>query len=222
MRTRVKICCMANPGEADMAARAGADLIGLVGPMPSGPGVLTIPECAAIADSAPAWVGPVLLTSAETVDGLIADVTGARVRTVQIVRHVPPEFHGELQAALPAVRRIQVIHVEGGEALDLIDRYARHVDAFLLDSGRPSAAELGGTGRVHDWDVSAEFVSRSPVPVFHAGGLKPDNAVEAIRKVKPFGLDICSGVRTDDKLDEAKLVAFMAAVEGAAIEGVAE
>jgi phosphoribosylanthranilate isomerase len=91
------------------------------------------------------------------------------------------------------------------------------VHAFLLDSGRPSlpTPEYGGTGRTHDWAVSAEFVRRSPHPVFLAGGLSAANVSEAIRRVRPFGVDLCSGVRTDGHLDPGKLRAFVGAVLGA-------
>jgi len=136
---------------------------------------------------------------------------------VQIVRHIDPRevaLLGELQ---PQVRRVQVIHVEDRSALDLIAPYAPHVHAFLLDSGRPSAAtpEFGGTGRQHDWAISAEFVRQSPVPVFLAGGLTPANVGEAIAQVCPFGLDLCSGLRRAGHLDKEKLTAFMNAVSQA-------
>ena len=90
--------------------------------------------------------------------------------------------------------------------------YAPYVHAFLLDSGRPyqDVPELGGTGRVHDWTVSANFVGKASKPTFLAGGLNADNIAEAIRKVRPYGLDICSGVRSDDKLSAEKLRAFIA------------
>ncbi|MEM9063413.1 MAG: phosphoribosylanthranilate isomerase [Pseudomonadota bacterium] len=217
MRPRVKICCMASPEEAEMAAKAGADLVGLVGPMPSGAGIVTPDMCRRISDATPAWTTPVLLTSSETSEAIVHDVTAANVRAVQIVRHVDASVHADLARELPHVRRFQVIHVEDGSALDLIGTYGGVADAFLLDSGRPSAAELGGTGRVHDWQISAEFVRRSPLPVFLAGGLKPENVAEAIGTVRPFGLDICSGVRTpDDRLDPDSLRAFMDAVNAVA------
>jgi phosphoribosylanthranilate isomerase len=202
--------------EAAMAAAAGADLVGMVGPMPSGAGVVDLGTARGIAERAAAWVTPVLLTSGETAGAIAEEVGLCRVRCVQIVRHVAPEVHRALGRRLPEVRRIQAIHVEGPEALELIGRYAGLVDAFLLDSGRPGSHELGGTGRVHDWRVSAEFVRRAPVPVFLAGGLRPDNVAEAIRTVRPFGVDLCSGVRTENRLDGAKLRAFMAAAFAAA------
>jgi phosphoribosylanthranilate isomerase len=218
MRLRVKICCMASVDEAGMAAAAGADLVGMVGPMPTGAGVIDLDRARAIAGGAPAWVTPVLLTSGETEETIAEEVAFCRVRCVQIVRHVVPEVHRALASRLPWVRRLQAIHVEGPEALELIGRYDGLVDAFLLDSGRPGSHELGGTGRVHDWRVSAEFVRRAPVPVFLAGGLRPDNIAEAIGTVRPFGVDLCSGVRTGNRLDGAKLDAFMAAARAAAEE----
>jgi phosphoribosylanthranilate isomerase len=212
MRLRVKICCMASIEEAAMAAVAGADMVGMVGPMPSGAGVIDLRRARRIAEGAAPWVTPVLLTSGETGEAIAAEVDACPVRCVQIVRHVAPEVHRELGRRLPGMRRIQAIHVEGPEALELIERYAGLADAFLLDSGRPGSQELGGTGRVHDWQVSAEFVRRSPLPVFLAGGLGPENVAEAIATVRPFGVDLCSGVRTENRLDQGKLSAFMAAV----------
>ncbi|HEY7412586.1 MAG TPA: phosphoribosylanthranilate isomerase, partial [Vicinamibacteria bacterium] len=93
---------------------------------------------------------------------------------------------------------------------------ATDVDALLLDSGRPGAAvkELGGTGRRHDWAVSRRIRERVPVPLFLAGGLTPANVREAVAEVGPYGLDVCSGVRTDGALDERKLGAFFAALDG--------
>ena len=215
-RPRVKICCMASPEEARISAAAGADLVGLVGPMPSGAGIVSPDICREIALAAPAWVTPVLLTSSESADAIAADIRHAGVRAVQLVRHVEPKVHSALAQDLPGVRRFQVIHVEGHDAIELIAAYPL-ADAFLLDSGRPGQAELGGTGRTHDWSVSAEFVCQSPVPVFLAGGLTPRNVADAIAQVRPFGLDICSGVRTaDDRLDPEKLDAFMAAIREAA------
>lgn len=206
---------MSSPEEAAIAAAAGADMIGLVGPMPSGAGVIALATARRIAEAAPPWISPVLLTAAETPEAVLRDTQTCPVRCVQLVRHVDPEMHRELAARQPALRRLQAIHVEGREALDLLPKYANVVDAFLLDSGRPGSNELGGTGRTHDWDISAEFVRRSPVPVFLAGGLEPGNVAAAIRAVRPFGVDLCSGVRVENRLNTAKLWAFMVAAGAA-------
>jgi phosphoribosylanthranilate isomerase len=98
---------------------------------------------------------------------------------------------------------------------------APHVNAILLDSGNPSLAvkELGGTGRRHDWAVSRRIREAVDVPVYLAGGLRPENAGEAVRTVGPFGLDVCSGLRTGGRLDAAKVEAFMGEVRHAATVG---
>lgn len=214
MRTRVKICCIRSVEEAQLASRCGADAIGLVGAMPSGPGTIDGRTIAEIAAAVPPPIATFLLTSERTADRIAnhAQKTGPTV--VQIVCHIEPTEAEKLTVLLPTTRRVQVIHVEDEGALDLIPEYAPYTHAFLLDSGRPNLAvpEYGGTGRLHDWKVGAEFVRRSPLPVFLAGGLSPLNVAEAIRTVRPYGVDLCSGVRTDGRLDRAKLVAFMEAV----------
>ena len=201
-----------------MAAAAGADLLGLVGPMPTGPGPIAEAEAARIAAGAPPWAKPVLLTARETAEDIAAHAAEVGATAVQVVRHVAPEVHAELARSTPGLGRIQVVHIEDDGALDLIAAYAPHITAFLLDSGRPSLRQLGGTGRVHDWRISAEFVRRSPRPVFLAGGLTPANVGEAIRRVRPFGVDLCTGVRVNGALDPGLLSAFMLAVHAADLQ----
>lgn len=215
MRTRIKVCCIADADEAAIAVACGADAIGLVGRMPSGPGPIPDERIAAIATRLPPPIAGFLLTSETTAEAIADHVRRTSVSTVQIVSHLDPRESAQLVRLLPAVRRVQVIHVEDRRALNQIDVYANHVHAFLLDSGRPGAAvpEFGGTGRVHDWDVSREFVNRSPHPVFLAGGLTPENVGPAIRRVHPFGVDLCSGVRVAGRLNRERLTAFVAAVQ---------
>ncbi len=216
-RTRVKICCIASVDEAMLAVKAGADAIGLVGEMPSGPGPIADREISKIAKAAPPAVSPFLLTSETTASGIAEHLLRTGVSTVQLVQHLSLAETLSLDRVLLSTRRVQVIHMEGPEALDLIDKYEPYVHAFLLDSGRPSAdvPELGGTGRIHDWELSRAFVEKSSKPVFLAGGLTPDNVGDAIARVKPFGVDLCSGVRTNGHLDPKKLDAFMGAVRTA-------
>jgi phosphoribosylanthranilate isomerase len=217
MRTRLKICCIGSEYEARLAIRAGVDALGLVGAMPSGPGVIADDAIRAIALVMPAAVSGFLLTQERTAEAIAHHVSRCAVSTVQVVNHVDPEELGRLRAMMPWLRVVQVIHVEGADALELLRAYEPHVHSFLLDSGSPGAAVplLGGTGRVHDWSISAEFVRRSVLPVFLAGGLTPENVGEAIRLVQPYGLDICSGIRTDGLLDEGKLQRYVAAVNAA-------
>lgn len=216
MRTRVKVCCIADVEEARLAIQLGADALGVVGPMPSGPGTTSHAAAAEVARSTPPPVATFLLTSETTAEGIADHVRRIRPTVVQVVSHVDPSEYEALDQRVPRseVARVQVVHVEGPEALEHIHAYADWVDAFLLDSGRPSASvpELGGTGRVHDWSVSAAFVRHSARPVFLAGGLTAANVAEAIGVVRPFGVDLCSGVRTDGRLDETRLAGFMQAV----------
>lgn len=210
------MCCIESIAEARDAIGAGADAVGLVGAMPSGPGVITDDTAAQIAASVPPPVASFLLTSCTDAQEIAAHVAHVRPTSVQVVAHIDPSEYDRLSHLLPRsqVKRVQVIHIESAEAIGLIDHYAPHVDAFLLDSGRPSAnvPELGGTGRVHDWDVSAGFVARSPRPVFLAGGLTPENVAHAIENVRPYGVDLCTGVRDNGRLDRERLRAFMTAV----------
>ncbi|CAM3057963.1 phosphoribosylanthranilate isomerase [Janthinobacterium lividum] len=214
MRTRIKICCIASIDEAQLAIAAGADALGLVAAMPSGPGPIPDARIAQIAAWTPPPVATFLLTSETTAQAIAEHVRATQPSTVQIVSHIDPGEVAQLARLLPHVRRVQVIHVEGPQALALIPAYAPHVHAFLLDSGRPGAQvpELGGTGRTHDWSVSARFVRASPRPVFLAGGLDDTNVADALRQVRPYGIDLCSRVRTDGKLDVMKLALLMAAV----------
>ncbi len=216
-RTRIKVCCMASVAEMRMAVAAGADAVGLVGAMPSGPGPIADDLIAAIAAETPPPIAAFLLTSESTATAIAAHVRRTGVSTVQIVRHIDPAEAAALATLIPHVKRVQVIHVEGHHALELLPLYSPHCDAFLLDSGKPGAAleTLGGTGDIHDWSISAAFVERSPLPVFLAGGLNPGNVAEAIATVRPFGVDLCSGLRTDDRLDALKLMAFIDAVAAA-------
>jgi phosphoribosylanthranilate isomerase len=217
VRTRVKICCISSVDEALSAVSAGADALGLVADMPSGPGVIEDELAREIAATVPPDIDTFLLTSRMSGTEIVEHVRYCGTSVVQIVRHIEPTEYQTIIRGLPTIRRVQVIHVESEDALRLIDVYSPLVDAFLLDSGRPSAEteELGGTGRVHDWQISEQFVRMSKKPVFLAGGLAPSNVGEAMRTVRPYGLDLCSGVRADGKLDRDKLASFMQAVETA-------
>jgi phosphoribosylanthranilate isomerase len=215
--TRIKTCCMASVAEMQMAVAAGADAVGLVARMPSGPGPIADAMIAEIALAVPPPIAAFLLTSENEAEAIADHVRRTGVPVVQIVSHIDPAESARLARLLPRVRRVQVIHVEGDDALARISAYAPHVHAFLLDSGRPGAAipTLGGTGDVHDWTISARFVAACPHPVFLAGGLTAANVGAAIATVRPFGVDLCSGIRTDGRLDPAKLAAFVAAVRQA-------
>jgi phosphoribosylanthranilate isomerase len=214
------VCCIASVDELRLAVAMGADAVGLVSAMPSGPGPIDEPLIAAIARVAPPAVATFLLTSLQDVPSIVAQQRRCGANTVQIVDRLERGTHAELRAAMPGVAVVQVIHVTGPESLDDALSVAPHVSALLLDSGRPSLAvkELGGTGRTHDWTVSRAIrdAAAGVAPVFLAGGLHAGNVAEAVAAVDPFGVDLCSGVRTHGRLDAKKLRAFMHAVRGRA------
>ena len=224
-RVRVKVCCIASIDEMRLAVAHGVDAVGLVSAMPSGPGPIAEEAIAEIARAAPPAVATFLLTSLQDARAIVAQQRRCGANTVQIVDRLERGTHAELRDAMPGVAVVQVIHVTGPESVDEAVAAAPHVSALLLDSGRPSLAvkELGGTGRTHDWAVSRAIrdAVAGVAPVFLAGGLGAANVADAIRAVEPYGVDVCSGLRTDGRLDAAKLDAFMRAVEGVAAVGAA-
>ena len=210
----MKICCISNIEEAQMAINAGTSAIGLVGPMPSGPGIISNERIATIVRNISQPIDTFLLTSETTTEGIYQHYQKAKTSTIQIVDAVPPGTHAELKSLLPNVKIIQVLHVNDEWAMNEAAGLMFHVDALLLDSGNPNSKvkELGGTGRTHNWEISRKIVALSKVPVWLAGGLHPENVWEAIETVQPYGVDLCSGVRTNGNLDQDKLSRFFRAV----------
>ncbi len=213
----IKICCMQNLDEIRLAASHKVTAVGLVSAMPSGPGPVSDAVIEQLVPEVPRGTRTFLLTSRTDVSQVAAQVRRAGVETVQLCDRLATGTWSELRAAVPGVRVVQVVHVAGAGSLDEALAAAEHVDELLLDSGRPDQAvkELGGTGRVHDWSVSRSIVERSPVPVWLAGGLTPENVAGAVRAVRPFGVDVCSGVRTGGALDAGKLERFVRAARAA-------
>ena len=214
-KPRVKICCIASIAEAWMAIEHGASAIGLVSAMPSGPGPIAEELIAEIAAPVPPGVASFLLTCKQDAASIIDQQRRTRVNTIQICDSLVDGTYEDLRKALPGISLVQVIHVTGPEAVHEALAISSHVDAILLDSGNQSlkVKELGGTGRTHDWALSRTIRESVEVPLYLAGGLKPENVGEAIRAVRPFGVDVCSGLRTDGRLDESKLKSFFAALQ---------
>ena len=219
MSVRIKICCIASVEEARLAIRYGASLLGLVSEMPSGPGVIDEAEIAAIAATLPPGVTATLLTRRTDAAGIIEQQRRCGVGAIQLVSPTTPQVRRAVRAGAPGVQILQVVHVTGPESLREVAEAAAESHGILLDSGRPAEGILGGTGQTHDWAVSRQIVRASPVPVFLAGGLSGDNVRAAIRSVRPYGVDVCSGLRTDGRLDPAKLAAFASGVDYASRSG---
>jgi len=215
---RVKVCCIRDLGEARTALELGASALGLVSAMPSGPGPIDEATITDIASAVPSGTDTFLLTAERAADAIVGQGRRTGVRTIQLVDRVEPDVHDELRSRLPGVALVQVVHVRGSAALEEAAGVAERVDAVLLDSGDPTVdvKRLGGTGRTHDWSVSREIVAAVDRPVWLAGGLNAGNVQEAIETVRPYGVDLCSGVRTRGALDADRLAHFMDAVRRAA------
>jgi phosphoribosylanthranilate isomerase len=210
MFQRIKICCITSENEARLAIEYGASAIGLVARMPSGPGPIPDELIRQIAKTVPPPVATFLLTSETSVKEIIEHHHRTNTNTIQIVDSLSSGTYSQLKEGLPGVKIIQVIHVIDERSVNEAMEISEMVDAILLDSGNPKlkVKELGGTGRVHNWKLSRQIRDKTKCPVFLAGGLNPENVRQAIEEVHPFAVDVCSGVRTDGRLDREKLERF--------------
>jgi len=209
-KPKIKICCIQNISEAKMAIDFGASALGLVSEMPSGPGPIPEERIAEIVKTIPPPIFTFLLTSKQDVNSIFEQQKQCYVNTIQFCDYLEIKVLKELRKKLQNVRFVQVIHVICNDAIEEAKYLSPYVNAILLDSGNPNAKtkKLGGTGKIHNWQISKSIVDGINVPVFLAGGLTPENVKKAIEFVRPFGVDVCSGVRTDGKLDEEKLARF--------------
>lgn len=207
---RVKICCISSHSEAHTAIKYGASAIGLVSKMPSGQGVISDKKISHIAKAIPPGVASFLLTCQTNASEIISQHRKFRTNTLQLVDKVSFTVYRSLREQLPGISIVQVIHVVNTDSIEYSIKVSAHVDALLLDSGNPDLEikELGGTGRVHDWKLSKKICQSVDIPVYLAGGLNAENVRRAIDFVEPFGVDLCSGVRTSGVLDEKKLELF--------------
>ena len=210
MKPKVKICCISSEQEAQMAIEHGASALGLVAKMPSGPGPISDELILSIAKTIPAHIASFMLTCETSAEDIIQHHYRTQTNTIQIVDALAIGTYDQIKKTLPAIKIVQVIHVIDESSVEEALSIAEHVDYLLLDSGNPNAAtkELGGTGRTHNWDLSKSIVRQSKVPVFLAGGLNAENVQRAIDTVGPYGVDLCSSVRTNGHLDPKKLEDF--------------
>jgi phosphoribosylanthranilate isomerase len=220
MKLKVKICCISTIAEAKLAIEVGASAIGLVSEMPSGPGVISESLAAEIAQTIPPGVTSFLLTCQTNLKRIISQQRTTRVNAIQLCEKLDMNDYKELKKELPGISLFQVIHVVGEESVKEAVEIASGVHGILLDSGNPnlSIKELGGTGRIHNWEISRKICNSVHLPVYLAGGLDAGNVAQAISAVLPFGVDVCSGVRTSGRLDLAKLTAFMDALREDSLE----
>ena len=211
---KLKICCISSIEEAKLAVAYGAAAIGLVGRMPSGPGIITDELIHAIAKTVPPPIQTFLLTSETTTDNIIEHHRKVNTTTIQIVDALSGREYHKIREAIPNVQLVQVIHVLDEGSIKEAIEISEFVDAILLDSGNPNLPTkvLGGTGKTHNWDLSKKIREKISLPIFLAGGINKDNIKKAIEHVQPYGIDLCSSVRTNGQLDESKLEELFKAI----------
>lgn len=214
---RVQIAGISTLADALAVERAGAEAIGFTLGLPTGPhNGLDERGARAIIASLPPLVVPVLITYLDTAAAVVPLCRYLGVSTVQLHAGAPPSEIAAMRAALPGLKVILAVNVTGATSLDDAMRVWDDADALILDSYDPVTGRHGATGRTHDWGISRRIVEASPVPVILAGGLAPENVGEAIRAVRPWAVDVHTGVeRPDGSTDPARVRAFVAAVRAA-------
>lgn len=218
MKPDVKVCCIKSAEEASMAIDYGAQALGLVGPMPSGPGILSLDTIRDISRTIPTHINSFYLTSKTEFDAIAVEYEWVQTSHIQLTDYTSENTRLALRKNFPDLQIVQVVHVSENTWMDDIKSAENHTDLLLLDSGMPKAKkkQLGGTGQTHDWAISRKIVQKTSLPVYLAGGIHAGNVQEAVHTVKPFGIDLCSGLRSRDKLDPSKLKAFFDVLAGIA------
>lgn len=213
-RPKIKICCISSLEEAFLAIKHGTDALGLVGNMPSGPGIISDELISQITKHIPPPIATFLLTSERKASDIIAHHQKVHTNTIQIVDSLLEMDYAKIREAIPTVKIVQVIHVLDEKQIEEALEVEPWVDAILLDSGNPNLKVkiLGGTGNSHDWKLSRKIREAVKKPVFLAGGINAQNVQQAIAEVNPYGIDLCSSVRTNGQLDASKLDIFFKAI----------
>jgi phosphoribosylanthranilate isomerase len=192
-KTRVKICGHRSSEEAQVSVLNGADAIGLiVGTRFFSEDEVTPAEAMAIFSSLPPFVSSVMVTHLQAADEIFDTYSKVLSSTIQLHNNVSIDTIKNLRRMLPAIKMIKAIHVIDSSSIGHALEFSTHVDAILLDSR--CEGRIGGTGIIHDWSTSREIVDLCKTPVILAGGLNPHNVMQAISVVKPFCVDVNSGV----------------------------
>ncbi len=213
MRTRIQVAGVRSIEDARFLSDLGVDAIGLtVGLPPGAPDDLPTREAAAIAAVLPPFVTPVLITYRSTAEEVVTLLRAIGASTVQLHGDAPVEEVRRMREAIPGLRVIRRVTVAGPEAVEVAAATV-DADALILDSYDPVTGRLGATGRTHDWSISAAIARTARVPVILAGGLRPENVAAAIRAVRPWAVDVHTGVEdAAGNLDRARAASFVEAV----------
>lgn len=205
--TRVKICGIMSRPDLSYALAAGADAVGFVVEIDSSRHCLSAGEAADLIRLVPIYCKSVAVINPVDVDDALHLAEQIGAEALQVHGSLSPVDLAELKGQVHQKIIAAVAGQPGGEEAR---RYADVADAILLDS--MVEGTLGGTGKVHDWQVSAEIAASLKVPVILAGGLHSGNVAEAIERVKPYAVDVSSGTETEGRKDPAKISSFLQAV----------
>jgi phosphoribosylanthranilate isomerase len=213
---RVKICGVRRPEDARLALELGADAVGvLVGQSHPSSDFIQPARAAAILRELPRHVCGVLVSHLEHPLALLELIDRIRPGALQIHSGMQPEAVQQIRRARPELLLSKAVHCNIGNPLETIQRYSHLVDGFVADSCNPATGQMGGTGVTHDWSISADLMKQTPVPLWLAGGLTPDNVAAAIQEVNPWGVDVNSGVKGPDGFKHPqRLQAFIQAAKG--------
>lgn len=203
---KVKICGVRTPEDARKCVDAGADALGML--LAPSPRRITVSQAREIAEALPPTVRPVIVMVPSTADEAIMAARAIRPGAIQLQGDEPPEMVAEIKKALPGTCVVKAVHVGEGREMEKALAYEKVADAILLDTMSPNR---GGSGTTHDWAVSKKIVASVRKPVILAGGLNPENVADAIRAVRPYAVDVASGVEGEGRVKDAALVeAFIA------------
>ena len=217
-RPRLKICGVTNTVDARLASASGADFCGVLVNVGFSERTLTLETAKDVAQAASI---PVVVLLFDPAMSLAEDVAREiRPHALQLLGRETPEFVKELKSRC-SCQVWKTVHLSGIEGQAPPEAFVdAGADALLVDSADSGDGTLrfGGTGKVGDWSAAADLVRRIPIPVFLAGGIGPDNVEAGLLAVRPFGIDLCSGVekyrgKKDPQKVRALLENFNAAVE---------
>lgn len=210
---RVQIAGISSLDDALAVERAGAEAIGFTLGLPTGPhNGLDEHRARAIISSLPPLITPVLITYHTAADSVVPLCRYLGVSTAQLHAPAEPGEMTRMRQELPGLKLILAVNVTGPDSVALAQQRAHHADALILDTYDPATGRHGATGKTHDWAISRAIVEQVAVPVILAGGLNPGNVADAIRAVRPWGVDVHTGVeRADGSTDHALVRAFVAA-----------
>lgn len=217
MPVRVQIAGVSTLDEALAAERAGADALGFTVRLPRGlHDGLTEEKARRIVAQLPPLVASVAITYVGTARDAIELCRYLAVTTVQLHGPFPMAEIPSLRSALPYLKIITAVHVTGPEAIEAARKCDGAVDAVILDTYDTASGRGGATGMTHDWAISRAIVAAIRTPVILAGGLTPENVAQAIASVRPWGVDVHTGVEhADGRRDFDKIRAFVARAKGA-------